>query len=36
MIHRVEIAHLFYIFQTFDARTRENQANITGLGTIDL
>ena len=29
---RVEI----YIFQTFEARTRSNQANITGLGTIDL
>ena len=25
-----------YIFQTFEARTRANQANITGLGTFDL
>ena len=25
-----------YVFQTFEARTRANQVNITGLGTIDL
>ena len=25
-----------YVFQPFEARTRANQANITGLGTIDL
>ena len=37
IIHRVEIVFLFiYIFQTFEARTRANQANITGLGKIDL
>ena len=35
MIHSVEIAFLF-VFQTFEARTRTNQVNITGLGTIDL
>ena len=32
-LHSVEIA---FSFQTFVARTRANQANITGLGTIDL
>ena len=32
IIHRVEIAFLF-VFQTFEARTQANQANITGLGT---
>ena len=29
-------ATLIYVFQTFVARTQENQANITGFGTIDL
>ena len=33
--YSVEIAFLF-IFQMFEARTRANQANITGLGTINL
>ena len=36
MIHSVEIAFFIYVFQTFEARTRANQADITGLGTIDL
>ena len=36
MIHSVEIALFIYVFQTFEARTRANQADITGLGTIDL
>ena len=35
MIHSVEIAFLF-VFQTVEARTRTNQADITRLGTIDL
>ena len=37
MVHSVEIAFLFISFypQTFEARTQANQANITGLGTID-
>ena len=38
MIHSVDIAFFIYIFQTFEARTpartRANQANITGLGSI--
>ena len=33
--YSVEIAFLF-VFQMFEARTRANQANITGLGTINL
>ena len=33
--HSVEIAFLS-AFQTFEARTRANQADITGLGTTDL
>ena len=34
MIHSIEIA--FFCLSTFEARTRANQADITGLGTIDL
>ena len=36
IIHSVEIAFLFTSFQTFEARTRANQADITGLGAINL
>ena len=35
MIHSVKIAFLFMSAQTFEARTRANQADITGLGAID-
>ena len=35
MIHSVAIAFLF-VFPTIEARTRARQADITGLGTIDL
>ena len=36
MVHSIEIAFFIFVFPTFEARTRANQADITGLGAIDL